>query len=109
MTLDWLHPAAFFGSILQSELKANYNISFPWWVFTLIAIPVIAVLGYFGVKLSVRAIVIFGGLEFLIVLALGLSGLISPGPGGFTFRAFDPSFNAAIRDGNAATGGERRG
>jgi amino acid transporter len=41
----------------------------------------------------VRAIVIFGGLEFLIVLALGLSGLISPGPGGFTFRAFDPSFN----------------
>jgi amino acid transporter len=84
---------AFFGSILQGELKANYNISFPWWVFTLVAIPVIAVLGYFGVKLSVRVIVLLGGLEFLIVLALGLSGLISPGRGGFTFRSFDPSFN----------------
>jgi len=27
------------------------------------------------------------------VLALGLSGLISPGPGGFTVRVFDPGFN----------------
>ena len=84
---------AFFGSILQGELKANYGITFPWWAFTLIAIPVVAVLGFYGIKLSVRTIVFLGGLEFLIVLALGLSGLISPGPGGFTFRAFDPSFN----------------
>jgi amino acid transporter len=84
---------AFFGSILQGELKANYGITFPWWAFTLVAIPVIAVLGFYGIKLSVRAIVLLGGLEFLIVLVLGLSGLISPGPGGFTFRAFDPSFN----------------
>ncbi len=38
----------------------------------------IAVLGYFGVRLSVRAIVVLGSLEFLIVLALGLSGLASP-------------------------------
>src|SRR5246500_2433010 len=45
---------AFFGSILQGELQANYGINLPWWVFTLVAIPVIAVLGYFGVKLSVR-------------------------------------------------------
>ncbi len=84
---------AFFGSILQGELKANYGINLPWWVFTVVAIPVIAILGYYGVKLSVRAIVLLGGLEFLIVLALGLSGLISPGPGGFTFRSFDPGFN----------------
>src|SRR6204780_4857462 len=67
---------AFFGSILQGELQANYGIDFPWWVFTLIAIPVIAVLGYYGIKLSVRAIVVLGGLEFLIVRALGLSGLV---------------------------------
>jgi amino acid transporter len=84
---------AFFGSILQGELKANYGITFPWWAFTVIAIPVIAVVGFYGIKLSVRAIVLLGGLEFLIVLVLGLSGLISPGPGGFTLRVFDPSFN----------------
>ena len=54
---------------------------FPWWAFALIAIPIIAVLGLYGIKLSVRAMVILGALEFLIVLALGLSGLISPGSG----------------------------
>jgi amino acid transporter len=84
---------AFFGSILQGELQTNYGINFPWWAFALVAIPVIAVLGLYGIKLSVRTIVFLGALEFLIVLALGLSGLISPGPGGFTFRVFDPSFN----------------
>ncbi len=84
---------AFFGYILQGELQANYGINVPWWVFALVAIPVIAVLGFYGIKLSVRAIVVLGGLEFLIVLALGLSGLISPGPGGFTVRVFDPGFN----------------
>ena len=91
---------AFFGYILQGELQANYNITFQWWIFALITIPLIAVLGYFGVKLSVRTIVVLGGLEFLIVLILGLSGLISPGPGGFTLRVFDPSFNP----GHLATG-----
>ena len=84
---------AFFGFILQGELQANYGISFSWWIFPLVAIPVIGVLGWYGIKLSVRAIVVLGGLEFLIVLALGLAGLISPGPGGFTLKVFDPSFN----------------
>jgi amino acid transporter len=91
---------AFFGWILQGELQANYNVTFQWWVFVLIAIPLIAVLGYFGIKLSVGTIVVLGGLEFLIVLALGLSGLVDPGPGGFTLRVFDPSFNP----GHLATG-----
>ncbi len=82
-----------FGWILQGELQTNYGINFPWWAFALIAIPIIAVLGLYGIKLSVRAMVILGALEFLIVLALGLSGLISPGAGGFTARVFDPSYD----------------
>jgi amino acid transporter len=86
---------AFFGFILEGELKSNYSITFPWWVFTPIALALITALAYFGIRLSVRTVVILGGLEFLIVLALGLSGLFSPGPGGFTFSAFDPSFNPA--------------
>ena len=84
---------AFFGSILQGELQTNYGIDFPWWAFALITIPLIGVLGLFGVRLSVKAMVILGALEFVIVLALGLSGLISPGAGGFTFRVFDPGYD----------------
>jgi amino acid transporter len=54
---------------------------------------VLAALAYLGIQLSVRTIVVVGAAEFLIVLALGLSGLINPGPGGFTFQAFDYSYN----------------
>ena len=52
---------AFFGYILQGELQANYGINVPWWVFSLVAIPVIAVLGFYGIKLSVRAIASWAG------------------------------------------------
>lgn len=84
---------AFFGLILEHELRSNYGVELPWWVFVLLALPLITALGHFGIQLSVRAIVVLGSVEFLIVLALGLSGLIDPGPGGFTLRSFDPGFN----------------
>ena len=85
---------AFLGFILEGELSANYGWTwFHWWMFVVVAIPVIAVLAYLGIQLSVRTIVVVGAAEFLIVLALGLSGLASPGPGGFTVRSFDFSYN----------------
>jgi len=84
---------AFFGVILERELAANFGVDLPWWAFVLLALPAITALGHFGIQLSVRTIVVLGSIEFLIVLALGLSGLIDPGPGGFTARAFDPGFN----------------
>jgi len=84
---------SFFGFVLQNQLKAEYGFTFHWWIFTLIALPVITLMMFLGITLSIRTIVFVGSLEMLIVLALGLSGLADPGPGGFTFRVFDPSFN----------------
>jgi amino acid transporter len=85
---------AFLGSILEGELSSYYHITwFHWWIMVLVGLPLIALAGYLGISLSVRTIVIVGALEFLIVLALGLSGLISPGPGGFTFSSFSYGFN----------------
>jgi amino acid transporter len=91
---------AFFAFILEGELQSNYGWTwFHWWMFAAPAIVVVTALAYLGIKLSVRTIVVVGALEFLIVLALGLSGLLNAGPGGFTFRAFDYGFNP----GNIAT------
>ncbi|TME04504.1 MAG: APC family permease, partial [Chloroflexi bacterium] len=85
---------AFLGFILEGELSSNYGWTwFHWWMFVVVALPVIAALAYLGIQLSVRTIVVVGAAEFLIVLFLGLSGLISPGPGGFTVRAFDFGYN----------------
>lgn len=91
---------AFLGYILEGELRSYYHVTwFHWWIMVIVGLPLIALAGYLGIGLSVRTIVVVGALEFLIVLALGLSGLVSPGPGGFTFSAFSYGFNP----GNIAT------
>jgi amino acid transporter len=84
---------AVLGQILQDELATNYGITFHWWIAPLIGIPLAAWAGFTGVSFSIKWIVAVGAAEFLIVLLLGLSGLASPGPGGFSFAPFVPGFN----------------
>jgi amino acid transporter len=84
---------AFFGFIMENQLRAAYGIDFKWWIIPAVFIPAIALLMYLGISISIRVIVLLGTLEMLIVLALALSGLADPGPGGFTFRVFDPGFD----------------
>lgn len=84
---------AVLGQILQDELASNYGITFPWYAAVIIGIPLVAWAGYTGISFSIKWIVVVGLAEFLIVLALGLTGLIDPGPGGFTFATFTTSFN----------------
>jgi amino acid transporter len=84
---------AVLGQILQDELQSNYGIFFPWWASVLIGVPLVTWAGYTGISFSIKWIVVVGLAEFLIVLALGLTGLADPGPGGFTFATFTTSFN----------------
>jgi amino acid transporter len=92
---------AFLGLIFEGEFQSNWQWTwFHWWMMVIVCLPIITLIGYLGISLSVRSIVIVGGLEFLIVLALGLWGLFDPGPGGFTFSVFSPSYNP----GNIVTG-----
>lgn len=84
---------AVLGQILQDELSSNYGITFPWYAAVIIGIPLVAWAGYTGISFSIKWIVAVGLAEFLIVLALGLTGLMDPGPGGFTFATFTTSFN----------------
>ena len=85
---------SFLGFILEGEFQANYGWTwFHWWMLVLVGMPLIALVGYLGIALSVRAIVVVGAMEFLIVLALSLWGLFDAGPGGFTFQSFTYGFN----------------
>jgi amino acid transporter len=83
----------FFGAVLSTELKANYNVNLPWlwWVAILVGAPLIALLAYFGIAISVRVMVITGLFEILLVWVLGIWGLASPGRGGFNFESFNPA------------------
>jgi amino acid transporter len=91
---------AFLGLILEGEFQSNYNWTwFHWWMLVIVGLPLIALIGYLGIALSIETIVVVGAMEFLIVLALGLWGLFDPGPGGFTLSSFTYGFNP----GNIAT------
>jgi len=85
---------AFLGLVVEGEVQANYGWTwFHWWEVVIVGIPLLAWSGYAGMSISIRAIVVIGAAEFLIVLLLGISGLLSPGPGGFTALTFSPSYN----------------
>jgi amino acid transporter len=85
---------AFLGLIIEGEVQTNYGWTwFHWWEVVVIGLPLVAWSGYAGIKISIKALVVVGAAEFLIVLALGLSGLASPGPGGFSLLPFTPGFN----------------
>jgi amino acid transporter len=83
--------SAYFGFILQGVLHDRYGWTFHWWIAPIVMLPIISLLAHRGIKISQEVLVILGAAEFLIVLALGISGLVDPGPGGFNFASFNPS------------------
>jgi amino acid transporter len=85
---------AVLGQIVEGELRTNYGLTwFHWWMVVVVGLPLVAQAGYAGMSVSIRTIVVVGAAEFLIVLGLGISGLVNPGPGGFSVLPFTFSFN----------------
>lgn len=83
----------FFGFIAAGELKASYGWDVPWlwWVTVILGASIVAFLQYRGIELSARTLLITGGAEILIVLALAFSGFANPGPGGISVSVFNPA------------------
>jgi amino acid transporter len=59
-------------------------------VFAVAIVAVVAFVGYRGIRISGRALMIFSLIEMAIILALAVSGLVSPGDGGLTLSGFSP-------------------
>jgi amino acid transporter len=94
--------AGFFGFIVAGELKANFGIDVPWlpWAAVLLFAPLTAYLQWEGIKLSTRFLVITGGLEMIIVMALAVSGFLFPPAGsGISLEVFNPANIPAAPDG----------
>jgi amino acid transporter len=82
---------SFMGDVLQTTLKAEYGITFPWWVFMGLLILLCLVTAYRGVELSVRLLIVLGTVETVIVLALAVTGFLNPGDDGVSLAVFAPS------------------
>src|SRR5580698_4873065 len=81
----------FLGYLLSDMLQTQFHVNIPWWVFVLATSALIWALTHHGIQLSARITALLGGLELLIMLALGITFLIHPGPGSTYLAPLKPS------------------
>lgn len=82
--------AAFTGAVIHDELSAKYGVGIPWWVYALVILGACFACAYRGIAISIRLLVIMSIFEMIVGLALALTGLFNPGPGGVTVSGFNP-------------------
>ncbi len=81
---DIIGPAAavgFLGFVMSGFLQSGTGLNIPWWILSIATAVIVWILTYFGIRLSTRTTAILGALEILIMLALGVTLLLNPGPG----------------------------
>lgn len=76
-----------FGAIASGTF-AEFGLVLPWYVWSYIAIALVAVLGYRQVDLSAKVLMLLVLAEFAIVLALNAAILISGGEAGLNLQPF---------------------
>lgn len=77
--------------VLEPSIKAYYGVDIPWWIYVVIGLALVAWWSYAGIKVAARFLLITGLIELVIMVGLALTGLINPGPGGFSLAPFDVS------------------
>jgi amino acid transporter len=77
-------------TVLEPSIKAEYGVDIPWWIWVVAGLALVIYFAYQGIALSEKALIITGGIELVIMIALAFTGLISPGPGGFSFAPLNP-------------------
>src|SRR5579859_1642455 len=90
---DIIGPAAavgFLGFAVSGFLQSGTGINIPWWIFSVATAAIVWILTYFGIRLSTRTTAILGGIEMLIMLALGITFLTHPGAGSSASAPLNP-------------------
>jgi amino acid transporter len=91
---DPLGPPAvlgFLGYLAANVLQSGTGVSIPWWVFALAGILLTWWLIYRGIVISTKTAVLLGTLELLIMVALSISLLVSPGSSYDWTAPFNPA------------------
>src|SRR5215469_412690 len=82
---------AMMGFVLESSLRTEYGIMFPWWLLLVLGTTFTFWVTYRGIEISAAALMVLGLLEMGIVLLLAGWGLFRPGPGGVDLSGFNPA------------------
>jgi amino acid transporter len=76
--------------VLQPALKSEYGVNIPWQIWPLLGVALVAWWSYSGIKVSERLMIITGVVEIIFMVALAVTALADPGPGGFSFAPLNP-------------------
>jgi amino acid transporter len=93
----WLPPVgaltfSFLGQhVLEPGIKSYYGVDIPWWIWGVIGLALVAWWSYAGIRVAERFLLITGSIELVIMVALALTGMFNPGPGGFSLAPLDPT------------------
>src|SRR5882762_6717400 len=93
----WLPPVATLTmsylakTVLEPSIKAEYGVDVLWWIWVVAGVALVIFFAYQGIAISEKALIITGGIEIVIMVALAFTGLASPGPGGFSFGPLNPA------------------
>lgn len=83
---------AFFGSIATTLVSDTfYGPSIPWYVYSLLCVASVGVLGYFRIDLSAKVLSVVMGFEILIVVIFNVAVLVKGGPEGRSLEPFSVS------------------
>ncbi len=100
----WIGGAAVyaaFGVLAHGFLETRLSIDIPWWLCALVAAVVVQGLNYLGVRVAIRAMLMFAAISFIPMLILAISVIAQGGAEGNSTAPFDPSTTSL---GTAATG-----
>ncbi|MDX8540442.1 APC family permease [Mesorhizobium abyssinicae] len=76
---------------IASGVFSELGLVLPWWGWSLIAVVLVAILGYRQVDLSAKVLVVAVALEYLIVLIVDFAILGKGGDHGLALNVFDPA------------------
>ena len=83
--------AGFVGYGMNSLIGAYLGIHIDWWIYSIICLLIIAVIGYRQVELGAKVLTILMAVEVILLLVLSAGAFMNPSPEGFTLAPFNPS------------------
>jgi len=79
-----------FGAVTAGTLEGMFGIAAPWWVWSLIALAIVGLLGYQQIDLSAKVLAVLVATEYLVVLILDVAIVGQGGAGQLNFVSFTP-------------------
>jgi amino acid transporter len=82
-----------FGAACEMLVTAETGLALPWWIYSVIALPVVGALGYRQIDVSAKVLGVLVLLEFIVVGFLDLVIVGKGGPAGaFTLAPLAPEY-----------------